>query len=131
MNANVSIGNQRVVSDLPPELQKAQAAIDLPEVQEMIRRLSEYNLGVYMPHLHVNENGGFAVLPKNVVQVESDLQVSFVSTEEAAKVVSVPVAWLWDDSGPVPAARCGATCTPGSRDDQHRTYHIVSDDKPS
>ncbi len=38
-----------VVANFPHDLRQAQEAIELPEVQDMIRRLSEYNLGVFMP----------------------------------------------------------------------------------
>ena len=47
--ANVSQGSAR---GLPQALRTAQEAIHLPEVQEMLRRLSEYKLGIFMPHIH-------------------------------------------------------------------------------
>jgi len=43
--ANVSQGSAR---GLPQALRTAQEAI-LPEVQEMLRRQSEYKLGIFMP----------------------------------------------------------------------------------
>ncbi len=46
--ANVSRNRLR---GLPKELQAAQESINLPEVQEMLQKLSQYNLGVYnAPH---------------------------------------------------------------------------------
>jgi hypothetical protein len=58
--ANVSQGSAR---GLPPALRTAQAAIHLPEVQEMLRRLSEYKLGIFMPHMHDRQTGEFQPLP--------------------------------------------------------------------
>lgn len=46
--ANVSQGSAR---GLPQALKTAQEAIHLPEIQEMLRRLSEYKLGIFMPHM--------------------------------------------------------------------------------
>jgi len=47
--ANVSQGSAR---GLPQALRTAQEAIHLPEVQEILRRLSEYKLGIFKPHMH-------------------------------------------------------------------------------
>ncbi|MCG9893611.1 MAG: hypothetical protein MH252_21380 [Thermosynechococcaceae cyanobacterium MS004] len=60
----------------------AQESIDLPEVQEMLRKLSKYNPGVSMLHMHNGETGDFQPLPKELVQVEADLKVSFSPIEE-------------------------------------------------
>ena len=83
---NVSQGN---ASGLPQALRTAQEAIHLPEVQEMLRRLSEYRLGIFMPHMHDEETGEFQPLPDDVMQVESGLEVSlpgqgvvFLTTQE-------------------------------------------------
>ena len=62
---------------LPAELQVAQGAIGLPEVQAMLRRLADFNLGIYMPHLHEDETGRFLPLPDGLIQVEDDLTVTF------------------------------------------------------
>ena len=37
---------------LPPTLKIARAAMQLPEVQDMLRRLSAFQLGIFMPHQH-------------------------------------------------------------------------------
>ena len=66
--ANVSQGS---TCGLPQALRTAQEAIHLPEVQEMLRRLSEYKLGIYMPHVHDEQTGEFPPLPDEVIQVES------------------------------------------------------------
>ena len=77
--ANVS---QRSAIALPQALRTAHEAINLPEVQEMLRRLSDYNLGIFMPHMHDEDTGEFQPLPDRVTQVESGLEVSFQPTTE-------------------------------------------------
>jgi hypothetical protein len=57
------------ISSLPDALRGAQESIDLPEVQEMLRKLSKYNLGISMPHMHSEETGDFQPLPNELVQV--------------------------------------------------------------
>ena len=92
--AIVSQGNTR---GLPQSLRTAQEAIHLPEVQEMLRRLSEYKLGIFMPHMHDEQTGEFQPLPDEVMQVESGLEVSFQPTEEIASQIDrfLPVGWFW------------------------------------
>ena len=102
---NVSQGN---AGDLPPALRIAQAAIQLPEVQAMLRRLSEYKLGIFMPHRHDELTGEFQPLPEEVVQVESGLEVSFRPTEEIANQTDrfLPVGWFWRAGASTPVAVC-------------------------
>ena len=45
---------------LPPTLRTAQAAIQWPKVQDMLRRLSAYRLGIFMPHQHDEVTGELA-----------------------------------------------------------------------
>ena len=91
---NVSRGSARA---LPRPLRTAQAAIHLPEVQEMLRKLSEYKLGVFMPHMHDEVTGDFRPLPDEVTQVEAGLQVSFQPTRaiETEPDRFLPVGWYW------------------------------------
>jgi hypothetical protein len=103
--ANVFQGNTR---SLPPSLQAAQDAIHLPEVQQMLRRLSRYRLGIFMPHMHDEKTGEFQPLPDHVMQVESGLEVSF---QDSGNVVSqperfLPVGWLWHEGEAIPVAAC-------------------------
>ena len=70
-------GSRSNAQGLPPALRTGQAAIHLPEVQTMLRRLSAYELGIFMPHRHDERTGEFQSLPDDVVQVESGLEVSF------------------------------------------------------
>ena len=103
--ANVSQGNVRV---LPHALRTAQEAIHLPEIQEMLRRLSEYRLGIFMPHMHDEQTGEFQPLPDEVMQVESGLEVSFQPTEEIANQTDrfLPVGWFWRAGALTPVAAC-------------------------
>lgn len=103
--ANVS---RRNAVGLPQELTTAQEAIHLPEVQEMLRRLAEYRLGIFMPHIHDEQSGEFQSLPDELMQVESGLTVSFAPTEEIANQRSrfIPTGWLWRGGAPEPVAAC-------------------------
>lgn len=93
---------------LPQALRTAQEAIHLPEVQEMLRRLSEYKLGIFMPHKHDEQTGEFQPLPEDVMQVEAGLEVSFQPKEEIANQTdrSLPVGWFWRAGAPTPSAVC-------------------------
>ena len=103
--AIVSQGNTR---GLPQALRTAQEAIHLPEVQEMLRRLSEYKLGIFMPHMHDEQTGEFQPLPDEIMQVESGLEVSFQPTEEIANQTDrfLPVGWFWRAGSSTPLAVC-------------------------
>lgn len=74
----------------------------------MLRRLSEYNLGIFMPHLHDEQTGGFQPLPDDVVQVESGLQVSFQAAQEITSQTErfLPVGWCWRAGAPAASAVC-------------------------
>ena len=100
--------SQRRDSGLPQALRTAQEAIHLPEVQEMLRRLSEYKLGVFMPHMHDEHTGEFQALPDEVMQVESGLKVSFQRMEELANQTDhfLPVGWVWRAGASTPSAVC-------------------------
>ncbi len=102
---NVSLGN---TSGLPDSFKAAQAALDLPEVQAMLRKLSEFQLGIFMPHSHDEKTGQFQTLPGDVVQVESGLEVSFQPAKdiEAKTDRFVPVAWQWHAGAPRVASVC-------------------------
>lgn len=103
--ANFSQGS---TGGLSPALRAVQEAIHLPEVQEMMRRLSTYKLAIFMPHMHDEQTGEFQPLPDEVIQVESGLEVSFQPTEEIANQTDrfLPVAWCWRAGVSTPAAVC-------------------------
>ena len=113
--ANVSQGS---VSGLPQALRTAQEAIYLPEVQEMLRRLSQYRLGIFMPHMHDEHTGEFRPLPDEVMQVESGSEVSFQLAEEIANQTDrfLPVGWFWRAGASTPLAVCEMVGEEGPRD---------------
>ena len=116
--ANVSQGGAVA---LPQALRTAQEAIHLPEVQEMLCRLSAYKLGIFMPHMHDEETGEFQPLPDHVTQVESGLEVSFQPTTEVVNQAGrfLPVGWLWRAGGATAVAACemdAEKAPPGTKD---------------
>ena len=123
--ANVSQGNTR---GLPQSLKTAQDAIHFPEVQEMLRRLSEYKLGIFMPHMHDEHTGEFQPLPDEVMQVESGLKVTFLPLEEMAKQTNryLPVGWLWRGGASTPVAACemDGEEKPGDSRELHQTQEM-------
>ena len=102
---NISRGS---ANGLPQALITAQQAIHLPEVQEMLRKLSEFKLGIFMPHRHDEQTGKFQELPDEVVQVESGLEVSFQPKEKIVNQIDqfLAVAWIWGADAPTPSAVC-------------------------
>lgn len=106
-------------SGLPPALRTAQAAMQLPEVQDMLRRLSAFELGIFMPHQHDQATGEFLPLPAEVMQVESGLAVSFQRLDEIADQTAsfLPVGWLWRGGATTVAAVCEMADIEGPEDD--------------
>ena len=102
---SVSEGNAR---GLPSALRTAQDAIHFPDVQQMLRRLSEYRLGICIPHMHDETSGEFQPLPDQLMQVESGLEVSFHPSEEIANQTDrfLPVAWFWRAGAAAPVSAC-------------------------
>lgn len=101
------------LGQLPKELQVAQNAIDLPEVKEMLKKLSKHNLGIYMPHMHDEETGAFKPLPPGITQVEDGLMVSFLPNNECADTSYISVGWflhpeMSDEDGD--AKKCRRVC---------------------
>lgn len=96
-----------------PTAGEIERTLSEPEVQEMMRRLATRGLGVFLPHMHTNSDA-LAPLPSGVVQFEADLQVSFVSEDDAEAAEAVPVGWIWDEGVRV-VGRCrqGHTVTRG------------------
>ncbi len=86
--------------ELEPTLAAAQNAINLPEVQDMVKRLGEYGLAVFMPHMH-DADGNFTPKPDGVVQMEDDMQVSFRPEDQIGEERSreyLPVGWRWSEA---------------------------------
>lgn len=123
--ANVS---RPSVTGLPDELRTAQEAIHRPEVQEMLRRLSDYRLGIFMPHMHDEHTGDFRPLPDEVIQVESGLEVSFQPTVEIVNRPDrfLPVGWLWRAGAATPATACEMVWDGGQGDAVRQAKHKMS-----
>lgn len=117
--------SQGISRGLPPALRTAQAAIHFPEVQDMLRRLSEYGLGICMPHMHDEQTGEFQPLAEALVQVESGLDVSFQPAADIATHSDrfLPVAWVWRDGANVPSAVCEMVQTDGPDAEEQGVKH--------
>jgi hypothetical protein len=113
---------------LPPDLQRAQDSIALPEVQEMLEKLSHYNLGVFMPHMHDDDTGEFLPLRNGVTQVEDGLKVSFQPEEACVDRPGrsyMPVGWFWQAGGAKAEAKCVANCV--AMGTMHTSGHTQED----
>jgi hypothetical protein len=117
---------------LPEELRIAQEAIDLPEVQEMLRKLADHNLGIYMPHMHNERTGAFEPLPSGIRQVEDGLRVSFKPDGECIDSPErsyLPVGWYWNAGTSSYCSQvCGMSCvvTAGIHNTTHPQSHTQS-----
>lgn len=123
--ANVSQGSAR---GLPQALRTAQEAIHLSEVQEMLCRLSEYNLGIFMPHMHDEKTGEFQPLPDNVMQVESGLEVSFQPSDQIANQTDrfLPVGWYWHAGASTAVTACEMDREEGQGDTKRYVKHKMT-----
>lgn len=118
--ANAAPGN---INSLPDELRRAQEAIHLPEVQDMLRKLSAYHLGISMPHMHTEDTGEFLPLPADLVQVEAGLEVSFHPIAHIRQQLDsyIPVAWVWRDNAVTTMSMCYSYCEPPEEGHVHHT----------
>ena len=73
----IAIVPRGIALGLPQTLGTAQEAIYLPYVQEKMRKLSEFKLGIFIGHAHDERTGEFDLLPDCVTQAESSLKVFF------------------------------------------------------
>jgi hypothetical protein len=117
----VTVSNGLLAS-LPPALRTAQDAIALPEVQAMLKKLADYNLGICMPHMHCETTGRFQVLPDDMLQIEDGLEVFFETVDniKARSNPMVPVAWAWRD-GLSAMSMCYSYCQSESDDEEGTT----------
>ena len=83
--------------------------MQLPEVQDLIRKLSLYGLGVCVPHMHREGSNEMLPLPRNMVQTETHLHISFCERDKVDPR-QVPVAWQWDDD--LRTIQCCSSCQP-------------------
>jgi hypothetical protein len=99
-------------TDMAPEVRQAIEAVNLPEVQDLIRQLAKYNLAVCVPHMHTRQQG-FAALPADTVQVEQNCQVRWErATTDANRLTpnAVAVGWRWVDDSTPPHMVCWKIC---------------------
>ncbi|NBD95199.1 MAG: hypothetical protein GVY11_01825 [Gammaproteobacteria bacterium] len=80
-------------------------AFQKPEVQEALKVLSQHGMGAMHIHMH-NENGDLVPLQDGVVQLESDLEVSFVSVDDPRLKDATLVAWQHKEGEIVVTAYC-------------------------
>ena len=115
--------------EMPPALRRAQAAIHLPEVQAMLRRLSEYDLGIFMPHQHEEKTGDFQPLHDDLMQVESGCKVSFQRKEQIESQADryLAVAWRWQAGAIAPASACEMVREDGPGGADQRVKHKMLD----
>jgi hypothetical protein len=103
-------------NSLPEFIKIAHAAIEHnTEVQEIVRRLADFGLGVTVPHVHSIE-AEFAPMPHDIVQVETNMVVSFAKRSGFLATSYVPVAWRWDPEGGISASGICSSysfCSPG------------------
>ena len=109
---------------LPEALKTALGAIEYPDVREMLRRLADYNLGIFMPHMH-DDQGAFQELPDGMIQIEDGLEVSFRSKDqtEIDSTRYVPTGWVWAGEGATTAAGCRTVCVKQGTDTNHYNKH--------
>ena len=116
--------SSETTSGMAPEIQRAFASLELQEVQDIMKRLAEFNLGVCVPHMH-RADLDFATLPSDLVQVEENLQVRWVTRDTLASLPnSVQVAWRWVDNGVSSAAECIKTCSRNEDTGKHFKDHL-------
>jgi len=91
----------------------------------MLCRLSEYKLGIFMPHMHDEQTGEFRQLPDDVMQVESGLAVSFRATAEIANQIDnfLPVGWYWRAGAATSVAACEMVREEGRSETERSVKH--------
>jgi len=102
---------EEVIELFSPELQEAVRAVNLPDVQDMIKKLGKYGLAVALPHMH--ENGRMVSLPSDTYSYESKLQVTFRKRGDVKVEASLPVMWRCGSevgSAAYCSAECGRCC---------------------
>lgn len=94
-----------------PALRESVRAVNLPEVQEMIRKLGQYGLAVALPHMH--QEGKMVPLPEDMCAFEEKLKITFGKKDDESGVPMVPVMWQCGneiDSVARCVQNCGGCC---------------------
>ena len=116
--------SQATIQGLPPVLTSAQETLNR-EVQTMLNKLSEFQIGIFMPHTHDEKTGAFQLLGDDVVQVESGLEVSFKTANEITSQRNsfLPVGWLWRAGQSAPVAVCEMVAKESTIDEELHANH--------
>lgn len=105
-----SVDSQNDPHQFPEAFRIAQDAVETEEVKQIIKRLADFNLGVFMPHMHVPGPDGnldrLAEMPSGTVQVERDLVNTFVPASAATDPGLIAVGWRYKDGAIVCSNRC-------------------------
>jgi hypothetical protein len=93
----------------------------------MLRRLSEFRLGIFMPHMHDEKTGEFQALPDEVLQVEAGLAVSFQPIEKIADQMDrfLPVGWVWRVGASMPSSVCEMAPDEPQEDEKRSAKHTM------
>ena len=96
----------------------------------MLQRLSEFDLGIFMPHQHNKRSGDFQPLQDNVMQVESGCKVSFRNAKEIVSQADrfLPVAWRWCAGASTPASACEMIGNEGAGESRRLVKHKMVGD---
>ena len=115
---------QASIPELPPVLTSAQEALN-HEVQTMLNKLSEFQIGIFMPYTHDEKTGAFQLLGDDVVQVESGSEVSFKTANEitSQRDSFLPVGWLWRAGQSAPVAVCEMVAKKSTIDEELHANH--------
>ena len=90
-----------------PTIREATNALNDPEVQDLVKRLSARGLAVAVPHMH-GADGELVPLPPDRVAYEDDQRVTFPHVADPVLDEAEPVMWGWDAAAqrPTPLAHC-------------------------
>ena len=91
------------MAELPQSMRIAQQAIQTQEIKDIIKRLAEFNLGICMPHMHLQE-GEFSELPSDMLSLE--VKSDFIFIKDTDKENTLPVAWRWHNGQVITAGSC-------------------------
>ena len=88
----------------------------------MLRRLSEYKLGIFAPHMHDEHTGKCQPLPDELMRVEPGVEVSFQPTAEIAHQRDryLPVGLLWRAGASMAVVACDMVCEEGQGDTERQ-----------
>jgi hypothetical protein len=111
MTTQVNLVPEDVIASFHPDLQASVRAVNTGEVQEILRQLGKYGLGVALPHMHTDE--GMVPLPEDMMSSEDNLKVTFRKRNQKINSKALPVMWRRGEDISCVAncsAECGVCC---------------------